>query len=142
MIGILVITHGSFSDGLKNAAELLAGKQEYFESIGFYHGDSIEILNEKVLSALKNLNRGQGILVFVDMLGGSPSNVILKLLRSNNFKAIAGANLPMICHAVLTRNSELCLDELFKQCIAVGKESLVSLNKVFDNMQENIENDF
>ena len=64
------------------------------------------------------------------------------LLKNTDFKAIAGVNMPMVCHAVLARNSEIGLEELFRQCISAGKEAQTALNEVFDNMHETVENDF
>ncbi|WP_196595653.1 PTS sugar transporter subunit IIA [Pectinatus frisingensis] len=142
MIGILLVTHGGFADGLKSAVELIAGKQEQFQTVGLYYGDSMEKFTDKILETINNLNCDKGILVFVDILGGSPSNVILKLLKDNNFKAIAGVNMPMVCHAVLSRKSDIELEELFKDCLLVGKDALISLNNVFSDMQEDIKNDF
>lgn len=142
MIGILLVTHGNFADGLKNAVELIAGRQEAFKTIGLYHGDGIEVFQNKILDAVNELDIGKGVLVFVDILGGSPANAVLNLLKNNNFKAIAGVNMPMVCHAVLKRNSDIDVTELFRQCISSGKEALIGLNELFENMHKDVENDF
>ncbi|WP_287476954.1 PTS sugar transporter subunit IIA [Anaerostipes sp.] len=93
MTGILIATHGGLAEGLLNAIELLAGKQEKIETIGLYHGDGIDAFAQEVEKTYEKLNGEDGVLVFVDILGGSPSNAVMKLMNEkDNVKAIAGVN--------------------------------------------------
>ena len=39
MVGVLIATHGGFAEGILNAVELIAGKQEGVKTIGLFHGD-------------------------------------------------------------------------------------------------------
>ena len=78
MTGILIATHGDFAAGILSAVELIAGKQEKVETIGLHHEDGIEEFEERVNKALDDLDEGDGVLVFVDILGGTPSNVIFR----------------------------------------------------------------
>lgn len=80
MIGILIATHGDFASGLLSAVELIAGKQEKVGTIGLHHEDGIEEFEQKVNNMLDDLDDGDGVLVFVDILGGTPSNVIFRSL--------------------------------------------------------------
>lgn len=52
MVGILITTHGGFAEGLLNAVELIAGKQEKAKTIGLYHGDGIDELEHKIRTAV------------------------------------------------------------------------------------------
>lgn len=142
MIGILIVTHGDFAKGLKNAVELIAGRQELFEVIGLYHGDSIEKFYDNVSKKIDELEQGNGVLVFVDILGGSPSNTVLKLLKEKNIKAITGVNMPMVCHAVCSRLSNVDINELFIQCLENGKNNQIVLNDILENIEKKIEEDF
>ncbi len=141
MIGILIVTHGGFAEGLKNAVELIAGNQEKFEAIGLHHGDSIETFYSNVKDTIYTLDDGDGVLVFVDILGGSPSNTVLKLLQEKEFKAICGVNMPMVCHAAMARFIEISVDELFEQCLENGKSSQISLNDVYKKMKNSADNE-
>jgi len=46
--------------------------------VSLKEGDSIDELKERILSAVKMLDDGSGVLVFVDMFGASP--VTLQLI--------------------------------------------------------------
>ena len=103
MVGILIAAHGDFAAGLMSAVELILGKQEKVETIGLHHGDGFEEFGGKVERALEELDDGDGVIAFVDILGGTPSNTIFKCLQKKQFKAFAGVNMPMVVQAVTMR---------------------------------------
>lgn len=134
MTGILIATHGGLAEGLLNAIELLAGKQEKIETIGLYHGDGIDAFAQEVEKTYEKLNGEDGVLVFVDILGGSPSNVVMKLMNEkDNVKAIAGVNLPMLIQAVFMRE-DCSADELCSLCYQAGAEGQVLLHEKYKEM--------
>ena len=47
MVGILIAAHGGFAEGLLSAVELIAGEQNQVKTIGLYHGDGIDELEQK-----------------------------------------------------------------------------------------------
>ena len=134
MVGILIATHGCFAEGLLNAVELIAGKQEKAKTIGLYHGDGIEELEQKIRTAIKELDDGDGVLAFVDILGGSPSNMVMKCMADmKNFKAIAGVSMGMVVHAAMMRD-QCSLDELTDLCEEAGNQPVVLLHKQYEEM--------
>ena len=121
MVGILIATHGGFAEGLLNAVELIAGEQNQVKTIGLYHGD--------------------GVLGFVDILGGSPSNMVMKCMAdTKNFKAIAGVSMGMVVQAVMMRD-QCGLDELADLCEEAGNQPVVLLHKQYEEMLEDTEMD-
>ena len=58
MVGILIAAHGGFAEGLLNAVELIAGEQNQVKTIGLYHGDGIDELEQKIRMAVKELDDG------------------------------------------------------------------------------------
>lgn len=145
MIGILIATHGGLADGLLSAVELLAGKQEKVKTIGLYHGDGIDEFTEKVAKAYEELDDGDGVMVFVDVLGGSPSNAVMKLMnQKSGVKAITGVNMPMVIQAVFVRE-EGTVEELCDVCSMAGKEGQVLLHEKYQEMMAKVadeEDDF
>ena len=123
MIGILVVTHGGFAEGLLNAVELIAGKQE------------------KVKTAYEELDEGDGVMIFVDILGGSPSNAVMKLMAQKpGIKAIAGVNMPMLVGAAMSREGST-LEELCNSCWNSRMNNQVLLHEEFKAMSANMNND-
>lgn len=125
MVGILIATHGGFAEGILNAAELIAGNKEKTKAIGLYHGDGIEEYEKKVIETIDELDDGDGVLVFVDLIGGTPSNTMLKLMKQKNIKVVSGLNLPMLICAMFSRD-ESSLTMLCRECKETGIEAVVS----------------
>lgn len=140
MISILIATHGGLADGLASAVELLAGKQEKFETIGLYHGDGIDEFAQNIQNKCRELDDGDGVLVFIDLFGGSPSNAVMKLMGENaKLQAVAGVNLPMVIQAVFMRE-ECSLEQLNSLCIKSGAEALLSLSEKYQHIIEEAKN--
>ena len=127
MIGIVMATHGSLAEGLKSGIELLVGPQTDFEVLGLYHGDDPEAFENDVVAAIKRVDSGAGVLCLCDVLGGTPSNVLMRHLDMPNVHAIAGANLPMAIQAVFMRET-MELEPLAAEVVKAGNESIVDLN--------------
>ncbi|MDK2878778.1 MAG: mannose system component [Thermoanaerobacteraceae bacterium] len=123
MIGVLIVTHGDFGKELLKSAELIVGKQSHVMTLGFFHGDSVERLMENISKAIGTLDEGDGVLVFVDLYGGSPSNATAMNLKKNimnsKVECITGVNLPMILEA-LTMRASYTLGQLKEHCIEIG----------------------
>lgn len=137
MIGMLLVTHGKFSEEILKSAELIVGKQDKILTLGLQHGDSIEELGDKVKESIKLLESGQGVLVLVDLFGGSPYNVVA--LNSNKIgnakiRCISGVNLPMLLEAITMRESYE-LDDLTEHCMeggAIGIKELFQEINIFN----------
>lgn len=102
MIGIIVATHGKFSEGLVDAAEVIFGAAENVETLQLNQGDDIEALNRALLSAIQKVNTGDGVIVFTDLAGASPYNQALLAIHSlpeeeqDKMLVFSGVNLPMM----------------------------------------------
>lgn len=138
MIGILIATHGDFASGLLSAVELIAGKQEKVGTIGLHHEDGIEEFEQKVNNMLDDLDDGDGVLVFVDILGGTPSNVIFRSLSRKKFKAIAGVNMAMVVQAVMMRDG-MSEEELYENVLEIAKQPPILLHEMYEEMQAEAE---
>ena len=124
MVGILIATHGGFAEGLLSAVELIAGKQEKVETVGLYHGDGVDEFEGKITAAMDKLDDGDGVLVFVDILGGTPSNTVMRCFsKKDHMKAIAGMNMAMVD-----------LDSLCDECVEVGNQPPILLHDMYADM--------
>lgn len=128
MIGFLVITHGGFGDALIKSAELILGEQQAYKSIGITLGDSVEELREEILQSAKELEQGQGVVVFTDILGGSTSTSAAMALRDQDCACITGINLPMLLEAFMGQDTDT-REEVVQKCIQTGKDGILDLKK-------------
>lgn len=87
------------------------------DAISLFPNDSIDDFKKNIIERLKSLDTGKGVMVFVDLYGGTPSNSIALNLDLNgneiNIECITGVNLPMLLEALTMRNN-LKLSELKK----------------------------
>lgn len=142
MIGILLATHAEVGQGLINAAELIVGKQEQIKAVGLYHGDGIDEFKIKVEEALAAVDSGDGVMGFVDFLGGTPANTMMQLLGSHELRCIAGVNMPIMLEAAINRGN-VSLLELEDKLIQDGRENIIKLSDVADQFEcSDNENDF
>lgn len=141
MVGVLIATHGGFAEGILNAVELIAGKQEGVKTIGLFHGDGIDEFSDKVQTAYEELDDGDGVLVFVDIFGGSPSNAVMKLISQKpEVKAIAGLNMPMLVEAFLTREGST-VEELCDRCKQAGVQNQVLVHEKYQELTQSMTQD-
>lgn len=132
MLGIVIATHGTLSDGIKDAAEVIMGNTENIVTVNLNAGDDVEKLGKKINRAILEVNQGDGVLVLVDLVSASPYNqsvlVTNKLEQDLKDKVyiIGGVNLPMLLeiinHQILGTQIELVAKsaaEQAKDCISL-----------------------
>lgn len=132
MISVLVITHGKMAEGIAHSVELIMGKQVQFSVLGLFENDSIEAFKDRVYEQIVALDRGDGVLVLVDLYGASPFNSAganLTRLQAEHHvvRIISGVNLPMVLETMNARNYMATLDELYKNALQSGKDGIREL---------------
>jgi PTS system mannose-specific IIA component len=53
-------------------------------------------MRAQIDKAIHEVDQGQGVLVLVDMFGGTPSNLSLSFLEEGRVEVVTGVNLPML----------------------------------------------
>ena len=109
MIGIVVVTHGQLASELVNAAETIVGDLPQFTAVSIgWHEDTQDARNE-IAAAIARVQRGQGVLILTDMFGGTPSNLSMSFLGTQDVEVITGVNLPMLIKLAGARGEEQLL---------------------------------
>lgn len=115
---VLIITHGKFGVELLKSVEMIMGEQEDANALSLCLGDSVDDLRnaaERIIVENEKLNKDT--IVLVDILGGSPSNIALYMLKKyNNIKVITGVNMLMLIELFQSRDYG-DLDELVEKMI-------------------------
>lgn len=142
MIGIVILGHADYPNGLKSAIELLVGNPENFEALGLYQGESPDDYKSKISLLIDQVDDGDGVLVLVDLFGGTPSNTIAQIVSLNkNIQAITGANLPMAIHAIFSRD-EMTNKELAAEVKDIGGSSVVNIGEIYQQVISENDDDF
>ena len=125
MIGLLVTGHANFGTGITSSVNLIAGEQEAYKAVDFLPTYSTEDLTREITKALDELKDGEGVIIFTDLMGGTPFNVSAQIGHGKeNIRIVAGTNLPMLVEIVMSRKFMDNLDELVDSVLETGKEQV------------------
>lgn len=140
MIGILLLSHGEMAKGLKNSCELFYGENiDQLGALCLREGDSLDKFDEKIKSCIAELDDGSGIVVFCDLMGGTPGNRSM-LILNDRVQVITGMNLGIVMEMISLRLTyETVNDVDIHSLIQTGKEGIVSLNEVIKKELKNKE---
>lgn len=125
MIGLIVTGHANFGSGMTSSVNLIAGEQEAYRYVDFLPTYGTEELTEEIAKAMDELKDCEGIIIFTDLMGGSPFNVAASLRHGKeNVRIVAGTNLPMLVEIVMSRKFMDDLDGLVESVLETGKEQV------------------
>jgi PTS system mannose-specific IIA component len=132
MIGIVVAAHGPIPGALVESCDMILGGQEQVATVSLMPGDSLEGLVERIGQAAASVDNGQGVLVFLDMFGGTPANATVMLAQQREeLRAVTGVNLPMLLETFMARLSTDALEELTATAVAAGQGSVKDIVTAF-----------
>jgi len=78
---------------------------------------------------------GQGALVLVDMLGGTPFNVAMRLALKRNLKVVTGVSLPMLFKALTVRETETDLDKAATEVQRGARDAVVTSADFYNRLK-------
>ncbi len=123
MIGGIIVSHGKLAEELLNALTIILGEVVNIEAISIGWYDDVEDSKRKINQSIKRVDQKNGILIFTDMFGGTPSNLSFSFLKDNQIEIITGVNLPMLIKFVsLQRRNRL--KEVAKKVVEQGKKNI------------------
>ncbi len=126
MIGILLVTHGSFGESLiQNVCHVLNKRPPLIAQLGVAaQDDPLDILPPARL-LLRAVDGGEGVLVMTDVFGATPANLALKLLEPGRFEGVSGLSLPMLLRALTYR--ERGMETMLQKAISGAHDGVVKL---------------
>lgn len=135
---VLLVSHGTFANGLHSVLEMMAGSDRNdILSTNLINGMTIETFEIEVEKLVEKISLEDEIILFADIIGGSPLTTTLNVLSKKdmlkNTMVFGGMNLSLALNAVLMKDV-LKADE-FKEVII--KESKESIKEFEVNSEEN-----
>ena len=121
MIGCILTGHGTFANGLADALSMIAGDQDYFIPVPFIEA-GVALYPETLASTISDLlDQTDGVLIFCDLLGGTPFNQAMMLSQNyNNVEVVTGTNLPMLLETLSLRLASTTLTDLLQTALESG----------------------
>ena len=133
MIGLVVVCHEDMGAELVRAAEMIVGRIEAVETVGIKQDSAPETLRDRLLNAIRKVDRKKGVMLFTDMFGGTPSNIALAFL-GDTVEVVSGVNLSMLIKFANHRE-EKTLPELARLVQEAAQKSIVIASQMLKGKQ-------
>ena len=96
MIGKVVLSHGDLADELLRSAEKIVGELPSFAAVSLpWEGNSADA-EERIRSAVAEVDSGHGVLILADMPGNTPCNIVRSMKLGQGVELVTGVNLPLL----------------------------------------------
>lgn len=129
MIGMVLVTHGRLAEEFVAATEHVVGSQEAVRAICIGPDDDMELRRADIVEAVKQVDRGSGVILLTDMFGGTPSNLAISIMDKGNVEVIAGINLPMLIKLASVRG-DTSLEEAVESAQESGRKYISVASRV------------
>src|SRR5215475_4646344 len=104
MVGVVLAAHGPLPKAMLESVGMIMGDLPQVTSVSLMPGDSLEGLVDRLQAAVNEVNTDQGVLLLLDMFGGTPANAAAFLTQQvSDVRAITGMNLPMLLETFMER---------------------------------------
>jgi PTS system mannose-specific IIA component len=128
MIGILIISHGTFGEALIHSASHMLGRRPvYLRQLGVTVHDEPETLIPVAEDLIRFLDQGDGVLILSDIYGATPANIASRLLQPGRVEGLAGVNLPMLVRALTYRDEPLGV--VLNRALSGASEGVVRMER-------------
>lgn len=126
MVGIIIASHGEFSNGILQSGEMIFGKQENVKAVTLMPSEGPDDVKAKMKEAIASFDNQDEVLFLVDLWGGTPFNQANSLLEDHKDKwaIVAGMNLPMLIEAFAARFSMNTAHAIAAQILVSAKEGV------------------
>lgn len=112
MTGILLISHHTLAVSLKETIGVIVGERANLSALCISREERLEDFTIRLKAEADRLKAGGGLVIFADMLGGTPCNASLALYGSDDsVEIITGFNMPLVIEAVMKSSmspKEIC----------------------------------
>jgi PTS system mannose-specific IIA component len=104
MVGIVITSHCRLAEELLRTAELIVGPLQGCIALSMDPQQSVEELTRQLKEAIREVDKGKGVLILTDLFGGTPANISLSLLGPR-LEVVCGMNLPMLIKLASCRDN-------------------------------------
>lgn len=128
MIGVVVVTHGHLADEFVAAAEHVLGPQRQMKAVAIGPDDDMEARRGDILTAVRAVDSGAGVVILTDMFGGTPSNLAISIMEQARIEVLAGVNLPMLVKLASVRSRPIA--EAVRMAQEAGRKYITVASRI------------
>ncbi|AMV60964.1 PTS system, mannose-specific IIB component [Pediococcus damnosus] len=94
---LLLMSHGNMATEALKSAEMIMGPIKDTAAVGLQPNQGPEDLQAAAEKFISDNPNHEPVVVIVDLLGGTPSNVVVRLIAAHpDLQVVSGLNLPMV----------------------------------------------
>ncbi len=140
MYSFVFITHGELGSTLLDIASRImdidVSSRTAFFSIEFSmvaELDGMKASLEKTIDSF--LEKGEKVIILVDLFGGSPSNIALSLAKKDDVDVISGVNLSMVMYSLEHRDDETDIRTMVDGIIRSAKQNITGAKQLLEKRE-------
>ena len=123
--------HGKLGEELLNVLTIILGETANIEAISIGWYDDVEESKKKIASSLKRVDQKNGVVIFTDMFGGTPSNLSFTFQKDGSVEIITGANLPMLIKFISLQRG-MSLRDVARKVVEQGRKNIHLASAILD----------
>lgn len=139
---ILLVSHGKLAEGMYSVLEMFAGKREDILYTSLENGMSTEMYKANLSDLLSRVSNKDDLIVFADILGGSPLTMALEEIATKNMlensTVFVGMNVSSCLTATLMKDSVENKEDFIANIISEGHAGLSHYTLEEDGEDEEI----
>lgn len=122
---------------------MILGEVEQVVTVSLMPGDSLEGLVDRIREAVLQVKTGEGVLIFLDLFGGTPANASTLITQEiEGVYAVTGVNFPMLAEIFMLRQHETDVQQLAATAVSAGQAGIVDLVQAFNQFRQNQSSSF
>jgi PTS system mannose-specific IIA component len=129
MVGLVVASHGRLAEELVATARQIVGEFPRVATLSVEPSASPDEIRVRMKETVRSVDDGEGVLVFADLIGGSPCTQSLSLCQQARIEVLTGVNLPMLLKANSLRR-EVPFRDLARQLTAYGQRNITCASEM------------
>ncbi len=125
---VFLVSHGELAHGMHTALTMFAGEnRDDILSVGLKNGMGADAFAEEVKKCLSVTGSDDEILLFADLVGGSPlttaANVVAEMGLLDRTVMCGGMNLPLVLSAVVMKD-DMDTEQLIQSLLPEAKDAI------------------
>ncbi len=139
---VLVLGHGTISEDIIRTLKLIVGDFKYFHFINLPENQDMDSYEKQIESVVRQ-NCESGLLIFTDLLGGSPFTVSTRVMRKywdKKVELITGMNLPMLIEVASNIEDITSTEKIKKMALDSVNSGIVDFRKRYESKEQAYEN--
>ncbi|MBC9131489.1 hypothetical protein JMI89_09930 [Frischella sp. Ac48] len=122
---IVITSHGELCEAILKSYQMIAGNPDIFTAIKL-DDNGIADFSQRLINMLDLLTQKEPVLVFCDLIGGTPYNESYRyaLANPNKIRIVTGYNLPILIEVGTVSATETDIDKLVKIALETGHSSI------------------